>query len=160
VFQNSLPNLRIIPLKTLILHEEHDNQCVLPLVEILRAQGILRNPPIVMPLTDGSSRYILLDGANRVTSLKEMEFPHIVVQVVEPDDPNVSLRTWKHVVWGMSVRTLPNGLRRVAGLELNKININRSMEAPDRAPVQIRLPDGKVFLGRTPVDIFKHVRVL
>ena len=50
----NLPTLQILPLDKLILHEDHDIQRTLPLVAKLRAQGILRNPPIVMPLGDGS----------------------------------------------------------------------------------------------------------
>ena len=79
----NLPNLRILPIESVILHEDHDMQRTLPLVEKLRAQGIIRNPPIVMPLHDGTNRFMVLDGANRVTSLRELEFPHIVAQVVE-----------------------------------------------------------------------------
>ena len=160
VISPHLPDFRILPLPSLILHEEHDNQRALPLVEKLRAQGILRNPPIVMPLTDSTPRYMVLDGANRVTSLKEMEFPHIVAQVVEPDDANVSLRTWKHVIWGMNPRTLLTGIRRVEGLHLSKINTNRSLAAPDHAPVQVRMANGAVYLGLTPGSTAGHVRVL
>ena len=46
----NLPTLKILPIDLLILHEDHDMQRTLPLVEKLRAQGIIRNPPIVMPL--------------------------------------------------------------------------------------------------------------
>ncbi len=156
----SLPDFKILPLLALILHEEHDNQRAIPLVERLRAQGILRNPPIVMPLTDGSHRYMVLDGANRVTSLKEMEFPHIVAQVVDPADSSVSLRTWKHVVWGISQGSLMAGFRRISGLRLEKINPFQSLEAPEHAPVQVRLADGRVYLGLTPNSMAGHVRVL
>jgi hypothetical protein len=110
-----LPTLKILPIDRLILHEEHDMQRTLPLVTKLRAQGILRNPPIVMPLTDGSGRYMVLDGANRVTSLREMEFPHIVAQVVEATYPHVNLQTWNHVVWGMSTKRLITALQKYRG---------------------------------------------
>ena len=126
----NLPTLRILPLESLILHEDHDDQRTLPLVEKLRAAGILRNPPIVMPLADGSNRYMVLDGANRVTSLQEMEFPHIVAQVVEANNPNVNLQTWNHVIWGMPTKTLMSELRHIKGLEVIKINTSRSLDAP------------------------------
>ena len=119
---STLPTLKILPLDRLILHEDHDMQRTLPLVEKLRAQGILRNPPIVMPLTDGSGRYMVLDGANRVTSLRELEFPHIVAQVVEASNPHVNLQTWNHIVWGMDADTLMSSLRKVKGIELVKID--------------------------------------
>jgi len=157
----NLPNLRILPLESLILHEDHDMQRTLPLVEKLRAAGILRNPPIVMPLMDGTKRYMVLDGANRVTSLTEMEFPHIVAQVVEADDPNVNLHTWNHITWGMNTRTLMSELRKVKGLEVKKIDTHKSLDAPKYVPVHIRLPDGKLyFLSETPTDLAGHIRTM
>jgi hypothetical protein len=157
----NLPNLKILPLASLILHEDHDMQRTLPLVEKLRRVGILRNPPIVMPLADGTDRYMVLDGANRVTSLTEMEFPHIVAQVVKADDPHVNLQTWNHVVWGMNTKTLMGRIRKVKGLEVIKVNTFRSLDAPKYVPVQIRLPDGKLYLlAETPSDLAIHINTL
>jgi hypothetical protein len=149
-----LPHLQILPLNLLVLHEEHDNQRTLPLVEKLRAQGILRNPPIVMPLNDGSGRYMVLDGANRVTSLQEMEFPHIVAQVVEADDMRVQLMTWNHVVWGMDMLALVTRLRDEAGLTLNPIH-NGKPEFPmphHCEPVQVQLADRRAYYICTSAD--------
>jgi hypothetical protein len=154
---NNLPNLRILPLNDLILHEDHDRQRTLPLVAKLRAQGILRNPPIVMPLNDGTSRFMVLDGANRVTSLQEMEFPHIVAQVVPYDDPHVYLGTWNHVVWGMSHRTLIADLQKVKEVELQKINTRKSHNPPEGMPAQVRLLDGSVYLATTAPDLSSAV---
>jgi hypothetical protein len=157
----NLPALRILPLDSLILHEDHDNQRTLPLVEKLRAQGILRNPPIVMPLTDGSNRFMVLDGANRVTSLQAMEFPHIVTQVVEVSNPHVNLQTWNHVTWGLRATTLMSRLRKIKGIEAVKINTRKSLDAPRYVPVQIRLPDGSFYLIReTPSDLPTHINTL
>ena len=156
-----LPTLRILPLESLILHEDHDYQRALPLVEKLRAAGILRNPPIVMPLTDDSNRYMVLDGANRVTSLRELEFPHIVAQVVEASNPNVNLQTWNHVTWGMKTRTLISRLRKIKELKLEKINIRKSLDAPKYVPVQLRLPDGGFYILREdPCELSAHIATL
>lgn len=145
-----LPKLHILPLPSLILHEDHDRQRTLPLVDKLRAQGILRNPPIVMPLEDGSGRYMVLDGANRVTSLQEMDFPHIVAQVVQPNDPNVHLEVWNHVVWGMDEEELIRNIREVAGLKLMPIERgSRKREELDCMPVEIQLANGKTYLTCT-----------
>ncbi|MFZ5910294.1 MAG: hypothetical protein ACOYYU_09790 [Chloroflexota bacterium] len=155
-----LPNLRILPLDKLILHEDHDMQRTLPLVEKLRAQGILRNPPIVMPLLDGSGRFMVLDGANRFTSLKEMEFPHIVAQVVEANDPHVILQTWNHVVWGLRPKRLLEDLRTVTEIELKKVNIQKSFDPPETVPAQIRLPGGSVYMAYTPSGLIDKVNAL
>lgn len=155
------PTLRILPIESLILHEDHDRQRALPLVEKLRAAGVLRNPPIVMPLTDDSNRYMVLDGANRVTSLSELEFPHIVAQVVEASNPNVNLQTWNHVTWGLKTRTFMSRLRRIKELELVKVNPRKSVDAPKYVPVQVRLPDGGFYMLREqPSDLPTHIDTL
>ena len=157
----NLPTLRILPLESLVLHEDHDYQRALPLVEKLRAVGVLRNPPIVMPLTDESNRYMVLDGANRVTSLRELEFPHIVAQVVEPGNPNVNLQTWNHVIWGLKTRTFVSRLRKIKELGLEKVNPRKSLDAPKYVPVQVRLPDGGFYILREqPSDLPTHINTL
>jgi len=156
----SLPNLKILPIESLILHEDHDTQRTLPLVEKLRAAGILRNPPIVMPLMDGTHRYMVLDGANRVTALQEMEFPHIVAQVVAVDDPHVILQTWNHVVWGMSAKSLLSELRKVKGIELVKVDVDKTFESKKYIPVQVQLPEAVYHLVESPNDLTGHIRTL
>ncbi len=157
----SLPHLDILPIESLILHEDHDMQRSAPLIEKLRAAGILRNPPMVMPLMDGTQRYMVLDGANRVTSLHEMEFPHIIAQVVEADNPDVTLQTWNHVVWGMNPKTLISGLRKLKGVDVVKVDTHKSMDAPKFVPVNVRLPDGKLYLlSEEPTDLANHIATL
>ena len=157
----NLPNLRILPIESVILHEDHDNQRTLPLVEKLRAQGIIRNPPIVMPLNDGTERYMVLDGANRVTSLRELEFPHLVAQVVDANNPHVNLQTWNHVVWGMNTKTLMASLRKVKGIELVKVDTHKSLDAPKYVPMQVRFPNGNFFIMKeTPSDLATHIQTM
>jgi len=157
----NLPTLKILPLDQMILHEDHDMQRTKPLVEKLRAQGILRNPPIVMPLPDNSGRYMVLDGANRVTSLRGMEFPHTVAQVVASDYPHVYLQTWNHVVWGMNTKTLMTSLNKVKGIELIKVDTQKSFDAPKYTPLQIRLPDGSFYVfDEAPSDLPTHIETL
>lgn len=136
-------------------------QRTLPLMEKLRAAGILRNPPVVMPLTDGTNRYMVFDGANRVTSLRELEFPHIVAQVVEASNPHVNLQTWNHVVWGMSTKNLTSSLSKVKGIELVKVNTRKSLDAPKYVPMQVRLANGQFYiLKESPSDLQTHIHTL
>lgn len=157
----NLPILKILPLERLILHEDHDMQRTLPLVDKLRAQGILRNPPIVMQLPDDSSRYMVLDGANRVTSLHEMEFPHIVAQVVGVDDPHVNLQTWNHVIWGKDTDALLGALQDIEGIDLISVDTHKSMDAPKYPPLQLRLPNERFYiLWEAPSDLPTHIETL
>jgi hypothetical protein len=115
------PRLTFLPVDSLLIHERHDDQRTRPLVLRIRASGVWRNPPIVAPLRDGTPRYMVLDGANRVTSLVEMGFPHALVQVVEPDDPGLRLQNWNHVVWEMNAARFLNNIRCIDGLRLAQV---------------------------------------
>jgi len=115
----NLPTLTFLPVNDLVIHERHDDQRTRPLIIRIRSSGVFRNPPIVSPLQDGSGRYMVLDGANRVTALREMDFPHILVQVVEPDDPGLKLQNWNHVVWELNPQRFLNGIRVIAGIRLS-----------------------------------------
>src|SRR5512141_2432247 len=106
-----LPTLAFLPVESLVIHEWHDDQRTPPLIARLRASGVFRNPPVVAPLSDGTGRYMVLDGANRTTALRSMGFPHALVQIIEPDDPGLSLENWNHLVWGLDPAEFLSGLQ-------------------------------------------------
>src|SRR5512134_3629968 len=95
--QHELPDLRILPVEQLLLHEQHDAQRSEPLAMRLKTDEMLRNPPIVAPIP-GESRFVVLDGANRVTALARLGIPHVVAQVVDYEDEELILDTWYHLV--------------------------------------------------------------
>jgi hypothetical protein len=66
------------------------------LVERLRAEKRLRNPPIVAKTAGGA--HVLLDGANRTRALLELGFSHIPVQIIDYGDPAVRLKGWHHLL--------------------------------------------------------------
>lgn len=113
-----LPVLKIVPLDRLILHEQHDAQRSAPLAERLRAEGVLINPPIVTPLSPDGDRYVVLDGANRVTAGRLLGLPHMLVQVVDYEEQELQLSTWYHVVTGCERETFTRRLNAVEGLSL------------------------------------------
>lgn len=91
-----LPDLRVVSSQALLLHEEHDPERVDRLVRTLEVDGVLRNPPIVAPLD--AQHFVVLDGANRVTALGAAGVRDQLVQVVDYDDPAVTLAVWTHLL--------------------------------------------------------------
>ncbi len=89
-----LPVLRVVPLESIRSHEEIDPLRVERLVGRIEAEGAQVNPMICCRAPGGE--LVLLDGATRTESLKEIGLEHAVVQMVEPDE--VALETWHHVV--------------------------------------------------------------
>ena len=91
------PDLRIVPVADIKLQEYVQKPRVAPLAEVVRKEGILRNPPIVTEFFDHT--YLQLDGANRITAVRELGYPNCVVQIVDYSDPtHVHLLSWSHVI--------------------------------------------------------------
>ena len=111
-----MPDLRFVAVESLILHEQHDELRSGPLVQRLREQGVLRNPPIVAALAHDDPRFVILDGANRVTAARTAELPHLLVQVVRYEDPGVRLLTWHHALIDIPVPAIERMLAGVPGL--------------------------------------------
>lgn len=96
----SPPTLEVLPLRDIVFHEEVDLARVAALIERLGADGILRNPPVVVRFGggEGDGRRLLLDGANRVEALARMGIAHAAVQTESADDPGLRLFHWNHVI--------------------------------------------------------------
>ncbi len=120
VSDHRLPDLRFVAVEALVPHERHDAKRLAPLAERLRSEAHLKNPPIVAALPGGDGRFIVLDGANRVTAAREAKFPHLVVQVVDYAEPAVKLSTWSHALGEMPRAELEAGLRGIAGLTVRE----------------------------------------
>jgi hypothetical protein len=157
------PDLRILPLNLLVEHEFNDAQRTEPLARRLQAEGLLKNPPIVSPLgeTEGDDdpatgpgrdpRFVVLDGANRVTALYSLGYPHILAQVVRYELPHVTLTTWHHVVAGIDLERFSAELAALEGLDFRPIDLLHARAGLSRREYlayTIRA-DGHVFAART-----------
>jgi hypothetical protein len=148
----NLPTLRILATESLVPHEWHDSSRSKPLIERLRASGVLRNPPIVTPFDDGSDRYMVLDGANRSTAFAEMGLPHILVQIAKEDDPGLALQKWNHVLWNWEPGALVETIRDLAGVSFEEIDpeVKRPQsEWPVKTLVWMQMPDGSAYIAHT-----------
>ncbi|MEX2160998.1 MAG: hypothetical protein WD751_03705 [Anaerolineales bacterium] len=147
-----LPTLRILLTSSLVPHEWHDDQRSWPLIEGLRASGVLRNPPIVTPFDDGSGRYMVLDGANRSVAFAQIGVPHILAQVVDPEDTGLKLKKWNHVLWNWDPDALVAALGKIPGIRLHEIDpkIKRKQTRwPVKTLAWLQIPDGRAYVVRT-----------
>ncbi|MBI3943110.1 MAG: ParB N-terminal domain-containing protein [Chloroflexi bacterium] len=123
-----LPRLKIVPTESLILHEECEPSRVDRLRIRLQAEGVLKNPPIVAPIPD-ASQYVVMDGANRVSALKELGIRHVLVQEVHYTDPGVSLTTWNHLVADIDKQDLFQAIRKIPGIALRRTDLDAARRA-------------------------------
>jgi hypothetical protein len=157
--QPEMPDLRVVPVADLLLHEQHDPLRSAPLLLRLQADGVLKNPTIVAPIP-GEQRYVVLDGAHRVTALREMGLAHIAVQVVDYDDPELVLDTWHHLVKGVSVPHFKRMLQDVPGIKVEAADSVHARARLARREILafVEYPDGEVRTVHASGDL--HQRTL
>ncbi|MEP7357267.1 MAG: ParB N-terminal domain-containing protein [Anaerolineales bacterium] len=145
------PDLRIVRLDRLVEHEYNDEQRTTPLAQRLKTEGLLKNPPIVAPLEDGDDpRFVVLDGANRTTALNMLGYAHCLVQVVQYDDPPVTLSTWHHVIAGIALEDYVSGIHAIEGMEMEPmalLNARAGLARRDLLAYTI-CADGRVYAAR------------
>lgn len=113
-----LPDLQILPTDSLRPHELEDVGRAGPLIEALKREGVLRNPPIVLRLAGPSERYVVLDGANRTSAFRSLGIEHVLAQIVHPGASRVDVETWNHALLGLPEPDLLEGLRSVPEIGL------------------------------------------
>lgn len=116
--------LRVVPMDRVFPHENVDHKRVNRLAKRLDEDGRLGNPPVVTEVGDG--RYMVLDGATRTTAMKQLNFPHAIVQVINSED-GLGLKTWYHVIQQIREDALVPMLRALPLVELDPID-------PEEAP--------------------------
>lgn len=143
--QPEMPDLRVVPVADLLLHEQHDAQRSEPLLQRLRSDGVLKNPPIVASIP-GEQRFVVLDGANRVTAAQALGMEHIAVQVVDYEDPELILDTWYHLIKGMSVEQFKELLAGLAGIRTESADLMhaRALLARRESLAFVEYPNGEV----------------
>lgn len=155
-YSTDLPDLRILPAKSLLPHEYCDPRRVDRLSQRIREDGFLKNPPVVAPIP-GLDTYVVLDGANRVLSFVSLGIPHIIAQRVTYQDSRVELDTWYHVVSGMDIHDFEKALTVVTGLHLQDCSLEeaRSALVSHQAAAYIISANG-VRMVRNTATTFKY----
>lgn len=156
--REDIPTLRVVPLGELVLHEEIDPQRAQGLKERIRADGVLKNPPIVAPL--GVGKYVVLDGANRVAGLGALGVRDAVVQVVDYD--KVKLDTWNHLVTGIDRQVMLQAITQVPEIDvrLSDLETARRLWASREILAYIVCPNLDVCLVDAPGGLPQSSRAL
>ena len=141
----------------LLLHEEEDLERVARLIDRLSADGVLKNPPIVASLA-GSHRYMLLDGANRVSALRNLEVPHLLVQVEPYDESELVISHWNHVVRDIEAKTIMEMAHSMPGVTVKEGELgDRGDESSPDYLCTIALSESKALHLRGKLELSERV---
>lgn len=159
------PRIWLVSSETIVFHEHPEQRRTDRLMARIEREKYLRNPPIVADLEDG--RYLLLDGANRVSGMKALDYSHIPVQVVNYGDESIQLKGWHHLILqGRSLNLLDSlrALPEVAVEPLAGHEIERHLEL--RQVFAIFVDETATGWGLFPaagtdhIDTFKRISIL
>jgi hypothetical protein len=156
-----IPRIQFVATDSLVLHEQHDLSRTAPLAERIRRDGVLKNPPIVAHI-NGDERYVVLDGANRTTGLLGMHVPHVVVQMVNYDDPELVLDTWYHLVTEIEYEDFVSAMDRLTGIEFEPRDLlyARAALARRSAMAYLVYTDGRVLVARGDDELHTRAQAL
>jgi len=160
-----MPILRLVGSQQVQFHEHPERARTLRLVERLRREKVLRNPPIVAELE--SDRYLLLDGANRVSAFHELGYPQTPVQVIDYGDPAVQLKGWHHLLLEGHGLDLKGAYRRIPGVELSQVRTDQLTRLLELRRAYAVLVDATATCwglfpasGKTRCEVEEWIRVL
>ena len=150
-----LPELHMVGLDDVVLHEDADTERVARLVDRFSAEGILKNPPVVG--RSPGQRSIVLDGANRITALRKLGYSHVLVQELDLTDPGLSLGTWHHAIERLGAQELLDHAGSVEGARLEEM-----AQSPDGEPglARFHFRDGRVVTIQGADDLDGRVTQL
>lgn len=144
VVESILP-LRVVPLEKVTPHEYVDKKRVERLMARIEEDNMLSNPPIVMETKDG--RYMVLDGATRTAAMKQLGFPHAIVQISSPE-AGLGLRTWFHLVQDIPVEQFYKLVASLSNITLESVTEEEAAEKMFQygGLCTLHLSDGRVFM--------------
>ncbi len=121
-----LPQLRIVSIQEIRFHEDPDAGRSAKLLQKLSEAGTLKNPLVVARVA-ADSCLILLDGANRISALKELGARDVLVQELDFGDPGLVLREWHHAVERITGEEILTRARLISGARLTPCQAGNSV---------------------------------
>ncbi len=119
IHQGELPRLKIVPIQSILFHEETEPGRLRRVAARLEEDGVLRHPPIVAGSPNGR-RYLLLDGAHRTLGLRELGLKHVLVQIVNYSEKWIELDRWHHLLDCESPELLLEAVQAIPSVSISR----------------------------------------
>jgi hypothetical protein len=159
---HELPEIKVIPIKDLMLHETEDPKRTKRLEERIMSDGFLKNPVVVGRVRRDDSKFLLLDGVHRVSALRNLGFSDVVAQVVDYFDKDVKIDTWCHLIIDANAQDLLARIREIKNVGLAKTSRERAAQLLQRKKIVCCLlfKNKDVFAVRSKNDLRTRVSKL
>ena len=95
-YTNKFFNLDILKIDDILLHETTETNRLRNIFERISGSKHLLNPVIVGKY---GSQNILIDGANRLSTLKEIDCKLVIAQLTDYKNKKIKLKNWNHLIY-------------------------------------------------------------
>lgn len=112
-------DIRLVKLSDLLLHEATEHVRLDRVLGRISKDKFLNNPVIVGKYND---KLILLDGANRYSSMTSLGCKLILAQVIDYASPKTKLQTWNHIFYGLDMNDIKE-FCDTAGLKYRSVGL-------------------------------------
>ncbi|HEX2787703.1 MAG TPA: ParB N-terminal domain-containing protein [Ignavibacteria bacterium] len=102
-YTESYFDLKLLKISDIKLHENTENKRLRNIFQRISHDKFLMNPVIVAKYDND---YILIDGANRLSSLQEIGCKLILAQIIDYKDKAIKLLSWNHFVYDFELSRL------------------------------------------------------
>ncbi|MCE1165881.1 MAG: hypothetical protein LWX07_10820 [Bacteroidetes bacterium] len=98
-------SLDLLRIKDIKLHETTEFNRLRNIFDRIANSKHLMNPVIVGKYND---EHILIDGANRLSTLKEIGCKLVICQIIDYGNPRIKLRNWNHLIYNLGINDIVN----------------------------------------------------
>lgn len=96
-------DLKLIPISKIKLHETTETKRLRNIFDRIAGGRFLNNPVIVGKVKDD---LILIDGANRLSTLQDIGCKLTLAQVIDYNNKRIKLRNWNHLIYDFDIKLI------------------------------------------------------
>ncbi|MCX7833530.1 MAG: hypothetical protein N2490_04900 [Ignavibacteria bacterium] len=93
-------DLKLIPINKIKLHETTETKRLRNIFDRIAGSRFLNNPVIVAKVKDD---LILIDGANRLSTLNDIGCKLTIAQVIDYNNNRIKLKNWNHLIYDFDI---------------------------------------------------------
>jgi len=152
-------NLDILKIRNIRLHETTETNRLRNLFERIAGSKYLMNPVIVGKV---GNDLLLIDGANRLSTLAEIGCKLIIAQIIDYNNPKIKLKNWNHLVYDIKLNDLMN-IAEKAGLKSDitgRGEAKKIFTSKNNFIIASEIKNGKTLIIRLSSDFKDRIKEL
>jgi len=138
-FTQNFFNLKILRISDIKLHETTETKRLRNIFDRISQDKKLMNPVIV---ANHNRINILIDGANRLSSLEDIGCKLVLAQIITYNDNRIKLKCWNHLIYGFSLKIIRDYCKNKS-LKIKELKYSEALSIFKRSKNHLLITDTK-----------------